>query len=747
MVGLDSVLNGRYKLDKKVGQGGFAEVYLATDQTLKRRVAVKVLNANLFEDESFLKRFENEAQAVAALEHPNILPVYDYGQTDNTVYLIMPFVEGGTLHDRLRRQKKFNLQTASQYLQQIASALDYAHRRNIVHRDVKPHNVLIREEDNRLFLADFGIAKVLSAATTNSNTNVVGTIAYMAPEQLDGKAGFETDVYALGCVLFQMISGELPYTGTTEQVMVGHMMKPVPSISERSEGQLPVTLQPIFDKALAKERSYRYKSAGELAKEFENLVNELIHLQTFALPNVNTKPVLPENAPVTLSAAPVAPLSAPESTTPIERPNTPNFTPNITPLQPVEISPIAVPVPPLADNPAPQPPVTPPQMSPPVLPGQSFVVAPPDMVSEPAAVAQTVKKPAKLPLPAIIGSGVAVVAIVIALISLISLGGSSGSRNTPAPNTAPVSGEDKAALVLRGNTMAVFGAAFSPDGKTLATAGLDSSIRLWDVETGAQKTSWGPAHFTGNQRGAVHTVVYSPDGKLIASGGSDSHIRIWDATTGMQIRTITGHTNDVNTLVFSKSGNFLYSGAYDSTLRQWSLADGREVSIINTDSGVWRVALSPDETKIAAALDNSKTFVFKIENNLLTAATVANSDYESGGGHDSGVAFSPDGKLVLIANDNQGNRVLDLTTQKTNDQFFSGAAVKDKAIAFSKDGKTVISAGSEPNNALLFWDASNGKLLRKLEGHENGINFLTVHPTQNIVATVSEDTTIRIWKF
>ncbi|HEX2912059.1 MAG TPA: protein kinase [Chloroflexia bacterium] len=268
----NTVLNTRYRLEKKIGQGGFAQVFLATDQLLKRRVAVKVLNAELTEDENFLGRFEREAQSIAALEHPNILGVYDYGQAENTAYLVMPFVEGGTLHDKLRKEKKFSPEKAAQYLSQAAAALDYAHRRHIVHRDIKPQNMLLRTEDDRLLLGDFGIAKVLSAASAQSRTGVMGTLSYMAPEQLEGNVGVATDVYALGCVLFQMLTGELPYLGATQEVMMGHLLKPVPSIIERSGGQLPPAVQNVINRALAKKPEERYQSAGELANAFQAAV-------------------------------------------------------------------------------------------------------------------------------------------------------------------------------------------------------------------------------------------------------------------------------------------------------------------------------------------------------------------------------------------------------------------------------------------------------------------------------------------
>src|SRR5262249_45362695 len=148
------------------------------------------------EETDLAARFQREAQAVAALDHPNILTIFDYGEYASTLYLVMPYVEGGTLHDRLRRGGPLQLHETRYYLGQIPGALDYAHRRHLVHRDIKPQNMLIRAEDGRLLLADFGIAKVLSGTSDQSRTGIVGTIAYMAPEQFQGTVGRATDIYA-----------------------------------------------------------------------------------------------------------------------------------------------------------------------------------------------------------------------------------------------------------------------------------------------------------------------------------------------------------------------------------------------------------------------------------------------------------------------------------------------------------------------------------------------------------------------
>ncbi|MDP9375599.1 MAG: serine/threonine protein kinase, partial [Chloroflexota bacterium] len=274
MIGEGSVLDGRYRLERLLGRGGFAQVFQATHLLLQRPVAVKLLRPDLAsqEDErSFLEDFAREARTVAALNHDHILSVTDYGEVEGTAYLVMPLVTGGTIHDRIRREGRLSLQQAGAYLRQVAAALDYAHGRQppLVHRDIKPQNMLLRAEDDRLLLADFGIAKVLGTASTHSSTRVMGTLVYMAPEQFHGQVLPATDIYALGCTLFEMLTGEPPYSGPTQQVIYSHLMAPIPSIAERSRGRLPAGLQEVIDRALAKKPEERFRSAGELAGAFE----------------------------------------------------------------------------------------------------------------------------------------------------------------------------------------------------------------------------------------------------------------------------------------------------------------------------------------------------------------------------------------------------------------------------------------------------------------------------------------------
>lgn len=318
------ILNGRYRMERQVGSGGFAEVYLATDLgPLGRQVAVKLLHAHLVQQRDFLARFKQEAAMLAQLKHPHILDVYDFGEAGGTIYLVMPYIAGGTLDNLLRTARYLEPMRVSRYLQQIASALDYAHSRRIIHRDLKPGNFLLDEGDS-IQLSDFGIAKLLQEATqAYSGIGVLGTLPYMAPESFRGQTGPAIDIYALGCIVFQLLTGATPFTGTTEQVMYAHSFEPIPSLVERSQGRIPPALGPVIARALAKRPEDRYATAGEFAQAFDAVVRGTPVAQEYAQPPAYGQPpatgaVPPtsfQSAPPTYIPPQPMPLAAPPMTT------------------------------------------------------------------------------------------------------------------------------------------------------------------------------------------------------------------------------------------------------------------------------------------------------------------------------------------------------------------------------------------------------------------------------------------------
>ncbi len=224
--GIEGSTLGRYELRRRVAQGGMSEVYLGYDRRVRRKVAVKVLYGS---DEPFVRRFEREALAVGTLSHDNILALYDFGEQRPWYYLVMPYIEGGTLRDYLVKREKLTLEEAGSFLEQIASALQYAHDHGVVHRDVKPSNILLRL-DGHAYLVDFGLVKAKVEAESLTHTGaMIGTPEYMAPEQSNGQHDYRSDLYALGVVLYQMLTGRLPFTAESPvAVSLKHIQSPPP---------------------------------------------------------------------------------------------------------------------------------------------------------------------------------------------------------------------------------------------------------------------------------------------------------------------------------------------------------------------------------------------------------------------------------------------------------------------------------------------------------------------------------------
>ena len=260
-------LLGRYRLEELLGQGGMAEVWRAADERLGRTVAVKMIHSTHLRDGHFRERFHREAQLVASLDHPNVLPVYDYGDEEGVPYLVMPYLDGGTLRDRMVGSPIPFAQAVS-WIQQLGDALDAAHAAGILHRDVKPANVLIRKDD-RLALADFGIAKMVESPTGLTATGmVVGTPIYMAPEQAQGKpATPASDRYALAVLAYELLSGKPPFEGESAlALMHQHVTAPAPLLSSAVYG-LPAGLDPVFEQALAKEPERRPATCRAFARQ------------------------------------------------------------------------------------------------------------------------------------------------------------------------------------------------------------------------------------------------------------------------------------------------------------------------------------------------------------------------------------------------------------------------------------------------------------------------------------------------
>src|ERR671939_995020 len=259
---INTLFHGRYRILRKLGTGGMANVYLAEDQELGRRVAIKILNERHAADEQFVERFRREAKNAAGLSHPNIVSIYDRGEAEGTYYISMEYLDGRSLKELILARGPAPVPVAIDYARQILAALRFGHRHGIVHRDIKPHNVVV-DADGRLKVTDFGIARAGPSQMTEEGS-IIGTAQYLSPEQAKGApVDQRSDLYSVGIVLYEMLTGKVPFTGETPlEIAMKHLSEvPVPPSEIRPE--LPESLDLVVLRALAKDSEDRYETAEE----------------------------------------------------------------------------------------------------------------------------------------------------------------------------------------------------------------------------------------------------------------------------------------------------------------------------------------------------------------------------------------------------------------------------------------------------------------------------------------------------
>lgn len=372
----ETILNGRYRLISQHGSGGMAVIYKAQDIALGRTVAVKILRPSLTADPTFIVRFQNEARSIANLSHPNIVTVHDVGSDGPTHYMVMEFVEGQDLKKIIRAQGAMSVDRALNYAIGVCAGIGFAHRAGLVHADIKPQNVLINKDDI-VKITDFGIAQALSDTQPQQRASVVwGSPHYFAPEQAMGeKPTPAADVYAIGIVIFEMLTGRLPYVGTNQQELaMAHIKERIPSVTELNPS-VPEGLAKIVQKVMSKEPNSRYSKADQLGQV-------LIAYRDRGRELTAGGPSVEERRPLTLPQEPAAqiPPAPPQSNPTVQRP------PTVPP--PV--------VPPAQERPAAAPAVNMiPPTPPAALPTQRYNVAP----SAPQPIYPPAQRPANPGVP------------------------------------------------------------------------------------------------------------------------------------------------------------------------------------------------------------------------------------------------------------------------------------------------------------------------------------------------------------
>ncbi len=573
---------GHYQLIRLLGSGGFADVYLGEHIHLGTQAAIKVLTTRLTSED--VEGFRTEARTIARLKHPQIVRVLDFGVEDTTPFLVMDYAPHGTLRTRHPKGIQVAPETILSYVKQVADALHYAHEQKLIHRDIKPENMLIGDRQEVL-LSDFGIATVAQSSRYQGTQEVAGTVAYMAPEQVQGHPRPASDQYSLGVVVYEWLTGERPFHGSFTEIATQHVLVPPPSLRNKIPTISPLIEQVVMT-TLAKDPKERFGSVKAFATALEQ-----------AFQGGSPSQFVP-----TQIVRPSAPVSLP--TTPVMHP-------------PVGSIPLAAVPPTIAVSPynAPRAAPNPPARSTP--PGSALLTyrghtdevlavawAPDGRCLASGGSDQTMQIWDALTGETLLtyrGNYVIMKALPViytvawspdgAYIACANYDHHVHVVNVSAKYTKRAKGWRL--YNFRKHTDTVVSVAWSPDGRRLASGSRDKAVLVWEANDGEQKL-----HYL-KHTGPVAAVAWSPDSRRIASGGEVVHV--WDAFPDGRTFTYTGHTGAVSALVWSPDGRSIVSADTEGHLRVWDSQTRQELVRYSGHAGAIRaVAWSPDGRRIAS---------------------------------------------------------------------------------------------------------------------------------------------------
>lgn len=680
---------GRFEIREVLGAGGFGTVYHAHDPVLKRQVALKVPHTAAIAGENAAKRFLVEAEAAAKLRHPSIVPVFDAGFDGENYFIASAFVEGTTLKERIQEESATpDLNWASGVVRQLADALDYAHQQGIVHRDVKPHNVMI-DANGQAHLMDFGLARLEgSQEQLTLDGTVVGTPAYMSPEQTrqDGKSlvGPASDQYSLGVLFYELLTREVPFEGPTD-VVIYNVRNTEPAAPRSVRVEVPRDLETICQKAMAKDIGNRYTSCSELAEDLR-LWQEGLPIRAQRISPKERFTRWCKRNPV------VAGLS------------------------------IAV-----------------------------FVVFCLGIVISSVFALQAnrraiAERRAREEKTVALGRAEDELYVARVLLAKGKLEDGNilavkGLLDACPPEKRHwewhwLRSQSQTDLALfDGHKHDVRSVAFSPDGRRIVSGSFDNSCRVWDASSGTELL-----RFNGH-RGWIYSVAFSPNGKRVVSGSFDNSARVWSTDTGREILLLKGHTYAVCCVAFSPDGKRIVTGSFDKTAKIWDAESGRELLTLKGHTGnVYGVAFSADSRRVVSASLDTTAKVWDVATGRELLTLIGHRR------HVNSAAFSPDGSRIVTGSwDNTAKvwhaasgRVL-LTLRGHSIASSNGVT----QVAFSPDGKQIVT-GSADNTAKV-WDSASGIVLTTLRGHTNEVYSVAFSPDGNRIVTGSGDRTAKVW--
>jgi WD40 repeat protein/tRNA A-37 threonylcarbamoyl transferase component Bud32 len=670
---------GNYRLIHFLGRGGYAEVYLGEHLFLKTQAAIKVLNVQLA-DENF-KDFLNEAQLIASLDHPHIVRVLEFGVEGRTPYLVMTYAPNGTMRHLFPKGSSLAPERILPYLKQVVEALQYAHDRKIIHRDVKPENMLLGR-NNEVLLGDFGVSLIVQSSRDQSTQESVGTMPYMAPEQLRGRPRRASDQYALGITVYEWLSGDVPFRGSLSSIMRDHLETPPPSLRMRVPTLSP-EIEQVVMKALAKDRRDRYPNVSTFVAAFEQACQQPFD-HTIAASPWNR----PQRVPGAIGPLPDRTLLASETVDSYSD----------RPPSPLPAAAVAAPGPGGWYNPPPRP------------------------------KSRISRRTLLLGLGAV--AGLAALGTGIAWL----VQPHSQAQSQPPASTSTTSPRLGTTLyTYKGHTNSVLAVAWSPNGKRIVSGSLDHMVQVWDATTGDHVLP-----YSGHTDG-VEVVAWSPNGKYIASAGKDRTVQVWDATNGNLIVIYKGHTQTVLTLAWSHDSKYIASGSLDQTVQVWEATLGGQplVNYTGHSDTVTAVGWSSNDKQIVSASYDKSVQIWEANTGNLV------STYS---GHKDAVftaAWSPDNKYIASGGSDQTVQVWEATTRHLI-VTYSGHTKPVEAVTWAPNSKHLASASDD--KTVQLWQATTGTHTFTYKGHSDAVYAVAWSSDGQHIASASFDKTVQVWQ-
>jgi WD40 repeat protein/tRNA A-37 threonylcarbamoyl transferase component Bud32 len=754
-----NLLLGPYIILERLGEGGTGQVYKARHQRMRRVAALKVIRRELLAETEVVARFYREIQVASQVAHPNVVHAYDAGPNGETHFLAMEYVKGIDLHRLVKQNGWLPVDQACDYVRQAARGLQHIHEHGLVHRDVKPSNLLLTEVNPPgsgqavVKLLDLGLARFerpLQGELTGSFTPVggvmMGTPDYMAPEQaLDmHQADIRSDIYSLGCTLYYLLTAQPPFPGgTLAQKLLWHQqVKPPPVTSLRPE--MPAGVQTVLERMLAKSPAERHLTPIAVVHDLEAAVNGRgLPLAASASPGAD------EAAPAALPVSEADALAELDDIPAAIEPTAPALPSGLTRALLAQMSspeeegtailptePVATAI--VADRPASPSPLMP--------------LMPPTEIDRPPVKRTLWPRLAGLA----VGSAVLLGGAVL-LWGLFGGGGSATRRDTVAEIRPTVSRQTLPKLTQRPipadeafdwqpkELVAVLGehrlrhwgvvqnVGFNARGANAFSYGTDHVLRVWNVANGREVNA-----FT-ERKGLGAPKTLSPDGKTLAYTGADFAVQFLDMRTGKDGTACIGHKNRVQLLNFSRDSKTLGSASQDGSIRLWSAGTGKERALLPKDpqAAIVSFALSSDGKLVAQSGAN---FTVRLWDVIEKKEKAVLSGHKH---HALALEFSPDNQLLASGSLDRTVRVWNLATLKEH-LLLQGYANPVTALAISPDGKTLVSGSLD--GYLKVWDLGAGKEGLGQPGHLAGVNSLAISPNGKTLISGAADGTVRLWE-